>query len=488
MIHRLRDRWRRDGGYRDFLVVAVPLILSTASWSVQHFVDRVFLTWYSTDALAAALPAGMTSFVFVALFLGIASYVNTFVAQYVGAGRLLRVGPSLWQGAYLAVLSGGVGLGLAAAADPLFEFVGHEPEIRVREATYFRILCCGMAPLTLATAFSCFYSGRGKTWPLLAVNAGTTLVNISLDYVFIFGKLGLPAMGIRGAAWATILAQTFAAVAFVVLVARQPYRRRYATLSGWRFDPGLFRRLLRFGGPNGVTFMLDILAFTVFVLIIGRLGTLELTATNLAFNINSLAFMPLIGCGIAVSTMVGQRLGRDEADAAEYAAWSGIHLGLAYAVVMLLGYALVPDWFLEPYAVGSDSPAFLAARDIAILLLRFLAIYMLFDAMYMLFTAALKGAGDTRYVMLVSIALSWALMVAPAFVALTFFDADVYVLWSFLCIFIVVSGVVFYVRFRGGKWKLMRVIEEDPIVDEEETAPPPTGTRGGRPAAGEEGA
>ncbi len=466
MIRRLRDRWQQEGGYRDFLVVAIPLILSTATWSIQHFVDRVFLTWYSTDALAAALPAGMTSFVFVALFMGIASYVNTFVAQYVGAGRLERVGPSLWQGAYLAVISGIAGLGLAVAAGPLFELVGHEAGVREREISYFRILCYGISPLTLATAFSCFYSGRGKTWPLLAVNATTTLINIVLDYALIFGNFGLPEMGIEGAGWATNLATMFSAIAFVILVAQPQYRRRYATMSGWRYDPDLFRRLLKFGGPNGINFMVDILAFTVFVLLMGRLGTLEMTATNLAFNINSLAFMPLLGCGIAVSTMVGQQLGRDRPDAAEYVTWSGVHLGLAYSVVMMIGYGFFPHIFLKPYEVGADSAEFLAAREIALLLLRFLAIYMLFDAMYILFTAALKGAGDTRYVMLASIAMSWTLMVLPTYVATAFFDADVYLLWSFLCAFIIVSGVAFYLRFRGGKWKLMRVIEETSVVEE----------------------
>ena len=266
-------------------------------------------------------------------------------------------------------------------------------------------------------------------------------------------------MGIEGAAWATNLAGVFGAVAFIGLVTQRPYRRRYATLSGWRYDPDLFRRLLVFGGPNGVNFMLDVLAFTMVVLIIGRLGTLELTATNLAFNINSLAFMPLLGCGIAMSTMVGQQLGRERPDAAEYVTWSGVHIGLAYALIMMVGYGFFPTLFLKPYELGSNTTEFLAAREIAIVLLRFLAIYMLFDAMYILFTAALKGAGDTRYVMLASIVMSWVFMVVPAWIAIAFFDPDVYVLWLFICSYIIVSGIVFYVRFRGGKWKLMRVIE-----------------------------
>ena len=99
-------RWRAPGGYREFLSIAMPLILSTASWSIQHFVDRVFLTWHSTEALAAALPAGIANFTFISLFMGTAQYANTFVAQYTGAHRPERVGPAVWQGTYLALLSG----------------------------------------------------------------------------------------------------------------------------------------------------------------------------------------------------------------------------------------------------------------------------------------------------------------------------------------------------------------------------------------------
>ena len=174
MIRYLRHRWGAEGGYREFLTLAIPLILSTAAWSVQHFVDRVFLAWYSTEALAAALPAGMANFVIASLFIGVASYVNTFVAQYVGAKRLERVGPAVWQGAYLAVLSGLVGLGVAWQSGAIFDLVGHDTAIRDEEVVYFRILCYGLFPLILSTAASCFFSGRGKTLTVLAVNASAT--------------------------------------------------------------------------------------------------------------------------------------------------------------------------------------------------------------------------------------------------------------------------------------------------------------------------
>ncbi|HIM56991.1 MAG TPA: MATE family efflux transporter [Candidatus Latescibacteria bacterium] len=467
MIRYLRHRWGAEGGYREFLTLATPLILSTAAWSVQHFVDRVFLAWYSTEALAAALPAGMANFVIASLFIGVASYVNTFVAQYVGAKRLERVGPAVWQGAYLAVLSGLVGLGVAWQSGAIFDLIGHDTAIRDEEVVYFRILCYGLFPLILSTTASCFFSGRGKTLTVLAVNASATALNIALDYGLIFGHWGLPAWGIRGAAWATNIAALFSAVLFGVLLLQRRYRDEFDTLGGWRPDRDLFLRLLRFGGPNGLNYMFDMVAFSFFILVVGRKGILELTATNLAFSVNSLAFMPLLGGGIAVSTMVGQRLGRDDPDAAEYCTWSGLHLALLYMGIMALAYLGVPQLFLMPYGLGAGGADLDQAMEIATLLLRIVALYCLFDAFYIIFTAALKGAGDTRFIMYVSLGLSWFVMAIPATVALMYFDAGIYILWSFLCAYVVVAGLVFYLRFRAGHWREMRVIEEAPAIEEE---------------------
>jgi len=457
---RIARRWQEQGGYREFLGIALPLILSTASWSIQHFTDRVFLTWHSTEALSAALPAGMANFTFISLFMGTAQYVNTFVAQYIGARRPERVGPAIWQGAYLALLSGLLALIPAALAAPLFEQIGHDAAIRAAETEYFRILCYGTGPQVASTAFSCFFSGRGQTWIVLAVNLVAITGNIVLDYGLIFGHWGLPEMGIAGAAWATNIGLVISALAFALIFSRRHYREKYATLRGWKPDLKLFSRLLRFGGPNGINFMLEIMAFTFFLLIVGRLGSIPLAATNLAFNINSLAFMPLIGCGIAVSTMVGQRLGRDLPAAAEYCTWTGLHLACIYMGAMALGYLVVPELFLSPFGLRADDAEFAEAYQIAVSLLRVVAIYCIFDAAYIIFTAALKGAGDTRFVMWISVALAWAIMVIPSLVTLKYFAGNLYLLWGFICAYICIAGITFYFRFRSGRWKSMRVIED----------------------------
>ena len=233
MRARIGESWRRDGGYREVLQIALPLILSTGSWSLQHFVNRIFLTWYSREALAAALPAGMVSFTFVSFFLGTASYVNTFVAQYSGAGRPRRVGVAMWQGIYFCLLAGVAILGLTPFAGPIFEWVGHEPEVRTLEAAYFQINCL-TGPAIVGAVLSAFFTGRGKTMTVMWVNMAATGVNILLDYAWIFGNWGFPRWGIQGAAWATVVARYFSTGLFLLFVMRRTYRETFNTLGGWR--------------------------------------------------------------------------------------------------------------------------------------------------------------------------------------------------------------------------------------------------------------
>jgi MATE family multidrug resistance protein len=462
IIRRLTHRWHCESGYREVLVLAIPLILSTGAWTIQHFVDRMFLTWYSPEAIAAAMPAGILNFTFMCFFIGTAGYASTFVAQYYGAKRYENIGPVLWQGIYLSVI-GGIGfLFLIPLAEPFFRYVGHDKAVQNCEIIYFQVLCLGAAPVIASSAMSGFFSGRGKTWPVMWVNVLATAVNLVLDYTMIFGNWGFAERGIQGAAIATVFSQIFAVFMYAVLLFRQKYDTRYQTLRGWRFDKALFARLIRFGVPNGVQFFLDVMGFTAFILFMGRLGTTNLAATNIAFNINTLAFMPMIGFAIAVSVLVGQNLGNNRPDLAERGVYSGFHITFLYIASIALLYVCIPNILLLPYASQADPATFETIRKLAVILLRFVAVYSLFDTLTLTFASAVKGAGDTRFAMFLMLFLSVFVFIIPSYVALVWLNAGLYTGWVIASIYISILGLSFLFRFLGGKWKSMRVIEEVP--------------------------
>ncbi|MCH8310639.1 MAG: MATE family efflux transporter, partial [Chloroflexi bacterium] len=265
------------------------------SVAIMMFVDRMFLTWYSAEAVAASMPAGMLNFALMTLFLGTAGYTSTFVAQYQGAGQDQRIGPTVWQGIYISLIGGALLLALIPFAGTFFRFVGHEAAILENEIVYFRLLCFSATPFIASAAVSGFFSGRGRTWPVMWVNVLATAINAVMDYALIFGHWGFPELGISGAAIATIISSSVQFLIYLALLSRPEYNIQYRSLAGWRFEPALFARLVRFGLPNGFGFFIDMIGFTVFILFMGRLGTVPLAAINVAMNVSILAFLPMIG-------------------------------------------------------------------------------------------------------------------------------------------------------------------------------------------------
>jgi MATE family multidrug resistance protein len=457
-----RRWWHAPGGGRELLAVAYPLILSNMSFTVQISVDRMFLTWYSREAVAGAAAAMFVIWTLMGLFIATGEYVTTFIGQYHGAGRPRRIGPAVWQGIYFSVLAGGLCAGLSPLAGPIFAAAGHDPAVRLHEITYARVLLLGAFPVILMATLASFFSGRGRTRTVLVVNILATLVNVVLDYCWIFGHAGFPRAGVAGAALATVASQVFGAAAFLAIILRREHRESFATLAGWRPEPALLRRLLRFGLPSGMQFACEIGAFALFMVIVGRLGTDPLAATAIAFNLNAIVFVPMLGLALAVSSLVARHLGGDDPAAAERVVWSALALSMVYMALCGLAYLLLPELLLGPYAAGADPQAFAAVARIATVLLRFVAVYSIFDMMNVVFGGGLKGAGDTTYPVAAVIVLSWGVMLIPAYVGCTFFHRGVYFAWTAASGYVFCVGLLLMRRFRQGRWKTMRVIEARP--------------------------
>jgi MATE family multidrug resistance protein len=458
LVSGIRRRWHAEGGYRQVLAMAIPLIFSTGSWSLQGFINRMFLTWHSPESLAAAMPAGMVNFAILSIFIATASYVSTFVAQYHGAGQDNRVGRIVWQAMPIAVFAGLFNLALIPAAPAFFGWVGHAPAVRTEEVVLFRILCLGAFPAVMFNALSGMLSGLGRTTPVMVVTLGATAVNIVLDYLLIFGHAGFPAMGIAGAGWATVTAGCLQFAAYALIVFGPRYRTTFRMLS-WRPDWKALGALLKFGLPSGTQFFIDMAGFTGFILLVGRLGRNELAATNLAFNVNTIAFMPMIGIGITVSVLVGQALGRNDPKLARSSVRSAFTLTALYMITVAVLFIAIPRLFLLPFAAASDPEQFRAIGDLAVTLLRFVALYTLFDAGNIIFSSAIKGAGDTRFVMWMILCLSLGILVVPSFVAITWLSAGVYACWALASAYVICLAIAFFLRYRKGKWEGMRVIE-----------------------------
>lgn len=457
----IRRWWRGPCGGREVLRISWPLMISMGSGAVMHFCDRVFLSWYAPEAMAAALPAGTLHFTLQCLPLGIAIYVNSFVAQYEGAGRFERIGRVVWQGVWIGVMTAPLFVATIPLAAACFEAVGHSPELARLENIYYQVLTFGVGAWICGAAMSAFFTGRRKTRTVMVVDTSAALMNLVLDYLWIFGHAGFPAGGIAGAAWATVVAQWYRLGVYTWLLFRPHLRSKYGIVSGCRVDGKLLGRLLYYGGPNGLQLLAEGAAFTLMLLWIGRLGDMPMAATTAAFNVNSFAFVPTLGLGMGLTVLVGRELGRNRPDLATRATWSAITIAWLYMGFVALFYVMTPDWFLLGYRAGMSPETFEPLRRITTVLLRFVAAYSLLDAMNVIFAAALKGAGDTRYIFLANLILSTPPVVI-VWIGVQYFEMGLWGCWIMMTAWVYALGLAFFVRFLQGQWREMRVIEPVP--------------------------
>jgi MATE family multidrug resistance protein len=446
------------GGSRELLGLAAPLILSQSFMTVQVFVDTVLLSWYGTLEMAASFPAVMWYWLGFGLLQVTAGYTSTFVAQYTGAGRPHRVGPAVWQGVHFAVVSGLLFLVVVPLAPFLIGLGAHSPGLQVLEVAYLRCLAFAALPMLVMAAVNGFFSGRGQTWTVLGIEVVGTVVNVALALVMIFGRLGFPEMGIAGAGWSTVAGSWASALVGVGLFLRRRYREEFATATGWRLEPELFGRLMKYGGPAGAQVFLDVLVFLVFTMLVGQLGDAAMGATTLTVRLNMIAFLPLMGLGQAVCILVGQRLGGDRPDLAERTVYTGLRWSFGYMCVVALVYLTMPRLLVSLFQGDRDIENFEAVAAIVPGLLVCVAAYSLVESLNFTFGFALRGAGDTRFVTLVTFCLAWPIMVLPTYLVVQS-RGDVNWAWWFATAHIFAMGTCFYLRFRAGKWKSMRVIE-----------------------------
>jgi MATE family multidrug resistance protein len=295
----------------------------------------------------------------------------------------------------------------------------------------------------------------------IAANA----VNVALDYAMIFGHWGFPELGIRGAAYATVISGFVSPAILFSLYFSRRMRETYATHREFVFDRAMTWRMIRFGLPSGLHLVVDVASFTAFVLIVGRLGEAQLAVSNIAFSINMVAFMPLLGISLAASTLVGQYQGRRESAIAERATWTSLKIGLVYMAVIGTTYLATPEFYLRMFMQrGEGGLPIEGLLPVGRVLLMMMAAWGLLDTANLVFSHALKGAGDTRFVMWYSSAMAWGLLVPVQWLLVNVLGRGVLHAWAWLTVFVWILAAGYYLRFRQGHWKSIEVIEAQPAL------------------------
>lgn len=429
------------------------MVSQTVMWTV----DSVMVGRVGKVELAAVGLGGLMVITLYAFFMGLSYSLSTFVAQNFGAGKYSRCGAMLSQGAYLAVASGVVLLLVRQLNPYTIDLLGPAPEVRVLAVSYTDIRMLSAPFFILHYFYSNFFRGIGNMRTPMKVAIVANLLNIVLDYFFIFGKGPFPQLGVEGAGWATSAANVVFAVLLAYIAMRRPYRERYETYKHWKLDLPAVRGLLTVGIPIGVHYFLDIGSFLVFSAYVGRMGTDELAANQIIIQILALSFMPCHGFSVAATTLMGQYIGAGQPAIAKKSAYKTIRLGLTFAGLLALMYVLFSGGLVRMF---NDDPRVVWYGKRLILLA---AVFQFFDALQMVTSGALRGAGDTRFPMMLALSGGWLLFLPLAYVCGTILDGGVVGAWIGGVVYVVILGVGMFIRLRTDRWQRIQILEPETV-------------------------
>ncbi|HWK54159.1 MAG TPA: MATE family efflux transporter [Hyphomicrobiales bacterium] len=436
---------------RSLLAMCLPMIVSQGTFALMIFTHRYFLAHLSPTHMAAAMGGGVAWFFSYSLFNGVLAYANALVAQYLGAAQRGKCSKVLTQGLLLCCACIPFLVLIAYFMRQLFEAMGHAPEQVALEQQYYDVLMLASFLALVKVCFASFFTGTGATRVVMICELCGIVVNIPLSYVLIFGMGGVPPLGIAGAAWSTVFSSVFTLIAFACFYFQPLNRRRYGVAESWHFDAGIIRRYLRLGFPSGLEMFLNVAAFNLFLLMFHSYGVVEAAAATIVFNWDILSFVPLLGLNIAVVSLTGRAVGAGDIQRTDAIVSAGYLLGLGYSLLLASLFLIFRRPLVEMFIFGEGVEAD-GIRTLARFMMVGLSAYALLEGVLQVATGVLRGAGDTRWVMMTSVSLHWGMLVLQFFI-IKVFDYGPRLSWLTFVLMILVIVACFIHRLHSSHWR-----------------------------------
>lgn len=452
-----QPRFKKNGDIRDVLVVALPMLLSMSFDTLMTFIDRLFLSKLGPCEMNAALGGGGTQIVMINLFSGVVSYATAMVAQRLGAKRHDECSKVLVQTLYFSLFSMPLVFATIPLGYTLFDMQHLVPEQMEPQKLYFKILIFGSFLMLARNSLANFFSGIGEAKIVMKAAFAAMVVNIVANYFLIFGMGPFPKLGVAGAAYGTLLGTLVSVIMLLAVYFSKRNRERFGTASDFRLNIPIMKELLRRGLPCGVEFFLNMFAFQSLLFLFHGLGAVSATAASVMFNWDMVAYVPLMGLEVASTSLVGRFVGARQAAAAKRSTFSGLKIGWGYSFIIGLLFIFLPgvltDIFRPDAAASAEALAiFEAARPMSIFMLRIAIIYIFVEVLLVIYAGALRGAGDTVWVMFASAIMNWTVTLS-LYIAAYVFHAPAHHAWIAVVALYGSAPLFFWWRWKSGKWR-----------------------------------
>ena len=431
------------------LKLAAPMVVTTISFTIMQFVDRFMVSRLGTDALAAILPAGFVSFLPSGFAIGAMASLNTFVSQSLGRGNKKDCSNYFWQTIYMGFVYFLAVVAIMWPTAPwIFKMMGQPPAVAEMEVIYFRIMLYAHVLAVVNWSGNQFFMGIHRPIITMCASLCGQVVNVAANYVLIFGKLGFPEMGIAGAGWGTFIGIGVAAVINMAVFLSGKINAEFQSRRTVNIDFSKMYDLLKVGLPAGLGLAVNV-AFWGMILVglVGRFGTEALAATSAALSYTSISVMPVVGIGTALSAAVGKTIGTGRKNVATKQTSACLKVALVYMGLVGICFfvfrnALMGFW-------SSDDEVIKVGVNILICA----AVYQVFHAARIIYGGALRGAGDTVWLAVVSSLGAVVILGLGGLLVVTLFDnLEALGPWIVGTISIIAVGLANCWRFKSNKW------------------------------------
>lgn len=432
---------------REFTRLAIPLATAQVAQAATGFVDTVMMGWLGQATLAAGGLAVATFTVLLVTAIGTTAGVSPLVAQAMGAGNPTRIRQVTQQGLWFAVLLALPMMLLLSQIDGVMRQLGQDPATIALAKTYLDVMLWGYLPALGFAVLRSVVSSLAVTRPIMLIVTAATLFNAIGNYVFGFGKLGFPALGLSGLALSSVLAYLGMFLSLLIYLLHHPQLQTYRLLQGMRrFEPPILRELISLGIPIGVSTALETSLFTATTYLMGTLGTAVLAAHQIVLQTIAVIFMVPLGMSFAATVRVGFWSGQQNLERARQAGYVSIALGGLFMSLMAIVLLTFPRQVIGLYLDLND-PDNANVLSLTFPILVVAALSQVLDGMQKTATGALYGLKDTRIPMLLSFLAFWGVGLAGGYWLGFYRHLGGVGLWLGLAIGIALSAIVFIWRF-----------------------------------------
>ncbi len=432
--------------------LAYPVVLGMISRTIMGLVDVAMVGRLGAPQLAATGLGVHLILLFIYSFGTINIGVQAMTSRRYGERKYLSCG-NIVHGTVLVISVIGL-LGSAAGylfGSSVFKYLTSDPEVLEYGSSYVSIRFIEMFAIALTGLHRGFFDGIGKTKIYMKSMIVMNLLNIVLNYVLIFGMFGFPRLEVTGAALGSTISSYIGAAMFLSFAFTKEFKEKYSLYKSIKPDLELVKSLFRLSLPTIIQHYIIFAGFLTFLKIVGMISTISLAASNIGINILSVSFMPGFGIGIAAATLVGQNLGAKKPDYAEKMASESLKLGVIFMGFLGILFLIFPGFIMR---IFTPDPEIISE---GITILRICGVVQFIDAVGIVLSNVLKGAGMTRYIMVADAICIWVIFVPASYLLgliLGFGNAGA---WLGMALYVTAFAIVTYIPFKKGVWKEVEV-------------------------------